>query len=204
MVEKGETKEVLLTTAIALIWGQSYGSVSVDEICKSSGVQKGSFYYFFPSKAELTIAAMEQSWEAMRPELDHIFSPQVPALERLASYFQHSLELQQEKLEEYGYVVGCPYMSVGSEQCSKEDGLRSKANEILDRTKKYFVIALRDTNEEGTLQLESPENTAEELFTMYMGAVIQCRIANKLEPLQRIRESYLPFLRAASKRVTNH
>lgn len=52
-------KEKLLDVAFKLIWDQSYGSVSVDDICQQAEVKKGSFYHFFESKAELAIAAYE-------------------------------------------------------------------------------------------------------------------------------------------------
>lgn len=38
-----KTKTRLLETANELIWKSSYGSVSVDDICTASGVNKGSF-----------------------------------------------------------------------------------------------------------------------------------------------------------------
>ncbi len=41
-------KEKLLQVAFDLIWQQSYGSVSVDDICERAKVKKGSFYHFFP------------------------------------------------------------------------------------------------------------------------------------------------------------
>ena len=50
-----ETKEKLLQVGFDLIWDSSYGSVSVDDICTRAGIHKGSFYYFFPSKADLVV-----------------------------------------------------------------------------------------------------------------------------------------------------
>ena len=49
MGRTSNAKERLLQVAFDLIWQQSYGSVSVDHICKRANVKKGSFYYFFPS-----------------------------------------------------------------------------------------------------------------------------------------------------------
>ncbi len=75
-----ETKGKLLQIALRLIWENSYGSVGVEEMCKQAGVKKGSFYYFFPSKSDLTSAALEAHWEAQRVDLDQIFSPATPPL----------------------------------------------------------------------------------------------------------------------------
>ncbi len=45
-----------------LLWTGSYGSTTIDQICEKAGVKKGSFYYFFDSKCELAVEALEASW----------------------------------------------------------------------------------------------------------------------------------------------
>ncbi|MCW2286501.1 AcrR family transcriptional regulator, partial [Rhodoblastus acidophilus] len=61
-----ETKRRLIAAALELIWRSSYGSVSVDDICKAADVRKGSFYHFFPSKADLAVAAMDHADKELR------------------------------------------------------------------------------------------------------------------------------------------
>src|SRR6266700_1447546 len=67
-----ESRLKLLRTAHELIWRQSYGSVGVDQICEQSGVKKGSFYHFFRSKSELTVAAYEYHWDQLRASLARV------------------------------------------------------------------------------------------------------------------------------------
>ena len=110
-----ETKDKLLQVGFDLIWDSSYGSVSVDDICKRAGINKGSFYHFFPSKVDLVVQAYEEAWERKRPALDRIFSSQVAPLERLHHWCQFVYESQKEKAGKYGHVCGCPFASVGSE-----------------------------------------------------------------------------------------
>ena len=59
------TRQKLIETAKNLIWTSSYGAVSVDDICRTANVKKGSFYHYFPSKQDLALAAMEeyQQWK---------------------------------------------------------------------------------------------------------------------------------------------
>src|SRR2546422_10315091 len=83
MGKPSDAQEKLLQVAFDLIWNNSYGAVSVDQICERARVNKGSFYHFFPSKADLAVAAYEEHWREKQPELDRIFSPQVSPLERL-------------------------------------------------------------------------------------------------------------------------
>ena len=86
MKRDGDTKQKLLEVAWKLIWEQSYGSVGVDEICKQAGVTKGSFYFAFPSKSDLAVAAFEEHWQMKRPLLDSVFSSQVAPIAQFERY----------------------------------------------------------------------------------------------------------------------
>src|SRR6201993_3820830 len=116
-----ESKLRLLQTAHQLIWRQSYGSVGVDQICEQSRVKKGSFYHFFRSKSELTVAAYEFHWEQVRLVLDRIFSTETPPMGRLEAYFAHIRRNQTEHLEKNGRVLGCPFASLGSELSTQDE-----------------------------------------------------------------------------------
>ena len=52
--------ERLMTAALDLMWEESYGAVTIDDICQRAEVKKGSFYYFFDSKSHLAVAALER------------------------------------------------------------------------------------------------------------------------------------------------
>src|SRR3954468_12793556 len=82
-----DAKDRLLDAAVNLVWRNSFGAVSVDDICKEAGVKKGSFYHFFPGKNELVAAAFRHLWAKTRPEYDRIFSPSVPSIQRLRGFF---------------------------------------------------------------------------------------------------------------------
>src|SRR5215470_12937927 len=99
-----DAKDRLMTAVRELIWTGSYGATTIDQICEKSGVKKGSFYYFFDSKADLATAAIDADWENKRAELDSIFSSTVPPLERLRQYCDYSYRLQAEVKKTYGCV----------------------------------------------------------------------------------------------------
>ena len=56
MGRTSDANERLMDAALDLIWEESYGAVTIDDICKRADVKKGSFYYFFDSKAALATA----------------------------------------------------------------------------------------------------------------------------------------------------
>ena len=139
-----ESKEKLLEVGFDLIWDSSYGSVSVDDICKRARINKGSFYHFFPSKADLVAQAYEEHWKEKRPAMDRIFSSQVPPLERLQGMCKLIYEIQKQKAEQYGHVCGCPYASVGSEIATLDEKVRAKSEQLMNAGIKYVETAIAD------------------------------------------------------------
>src|SRR5262245_33719286 len=121
MGRTSDAKERLLQVAFDLIWNQSYGAVSVDQICERADVNKGSFYHYFPSKADLAVAAYEEHWREKQPELDRIFSPQVPPLERFEKWCDYIQERQKKRAEKHGSVCGCPYGNIGTELATQDE-----------------------------------------------------------------------------------
>ena len=167
-----------------LIWKGSYGSTTIDHICEKAGVKKGSFYYFFDSKSDLTLAALETEWERKRVELDSIFSSTIPPLERLQKYCEYSYRLQAEIKAECGSVLGCPLFSLATEVSTQEQPLQQKIQQIFDQKHRYFESAIRDAHAAGLIHAPDAEAKAKVLFAYYNGLITEARIRNSLEILQ--------------------
>ncbi len=181
-----DTKQKLINTALELIWKSSYGSVSVDDICKAADVKKGSFYHFFPSKVDLALAAMEETVLSFKAAHDEIFSAGRDPVARFERYADFMYEKQAEAAAQYGHVCGCPCASLGSEMACQEDRIRQKFEEITSNKKRYFESALRDMIAEGPLAAKTDVKTkAEEIYAYLMGQLMMARIQNNLEPLKR-------------------
>lgn len=184
MSTKRDTRCELLKTAKDLIWSHAYEGLSVDEICKAAKIQKGSFYHFFSSKAELAREALEFLWKELQPDLDHVFSPQKPGLQRLKDCAAGTLKEQEVEAKKRGYIVGCPFCTVGSEQCSSDEGLTELSWEIILRLRKYIVIALRDAIAEGAIKKIDPEKVADEINAHILGALVSARLSRSFEPVK--------------------
>src|SRR3954471_15730191 len=106
MGRTSDADERLKDAALALIWEESYGAVTIDDICNRAGVKKGSFYYFFDSKAELAVAALEKLWATeWKPKLDATFSSSVDPLARLTTYLNDFHVSQVEAKGKVGRVL---------------------------------------------------------------------------------------------------
>lgn len=179
-----DAKMRLMDAVSELLWTGSYGSTTIDQICEKAGVKKGSFYYFFDSKSELAVEALDASWQTKQAELDRIFSPMVPPLDRIRRYCEFSYKTQQEMKQKYGRVLGCPQFALGAEISTMEDRLQKKIQEILDYKRRYLESAIRDAHVAGVIKAPDPAAKARMILAYYEGLLTQARIQNDVEVLR--------------------
>jgi TetR/AcrR family transcriptional regulator, transcriptional repressor for nem operon len=189
MPRVSDMKDRLMDAAMDLMWQNSYSAASVDAICERAGAKKGSFYYFFKSKSELAAAALEADWKKKRVEMDSIFSPTVPPLERFDLYFDFVCERLAEIQKKCGSILGCPFISVGSEVSTQDQIVREAIDRIMDRKLQFFVSAVRDAAAQGLIVARDPEAKAKALFACYQGTVAQARIQNDLDLLRQFKQT---------------
>jgi TetR/AcrR family transcriptional repressor of nem operon len=194
-------KERLMDAAMDLMWQNSYGAASVDAICERAAAKKGSFYYFFKSKSELAASALEADWNKKKAEMDSIFSPTVPPLERFDRYFDFVYNRLAQLQKKCGSILGCPFISVGSEVSTQDQIVRETIDRIMDRKLKYFISAVRDAAAQGLIDSPDPEAKGRTLFACYQGTVAQARIQNDVQLLRefkRVAKDVLGVKRAES------
>jgi TetR/AcrR family transcriptional regulator, transcriptional repressor for nem operon len=178
-----DAKQRLMEAVRELVWKDSYGSTTIDQICEKAGVKKGSFYYFFESKADLAVTAIDADWQQIRLELDTLFSPTIEPLERIRKYLEYGYCLQERIKTEYGRVLGCPLFSVGAEVSTQEDRLQKKIQEILEYKRKYLESAIRDAHAQGLIYAPDPAAKSRAVAAYMEGLLTQARIQNNLEIL---------------------
>ncbi|MEW6302858.1 MAG: TetR/AcrR family transcriptional regulator [Verrucomicrobiota bacterium] len=196
-----DSKAKLMDAVIELLWTGSYGSTTIDDICAKAGVRKGSFYYFFDSKAELAVEALDAEWGKRRPELDAIFSSTVPPIERLMRYCDFGYKFQSERKCQCGCVLGCPLFSLGAEVSTREDRLQKKIQGILAQKKKYLETAIRDAHAAGLIHAPDAACKAHMLHVYYQGLLTEARIQNDLAVLGEAKRGTLELLGVKSAEV---
>ena len=196
MGRTSDANERLMDAALALMWEESYGAVTIDDICHRADVKKGSFYYFFSSKAELLVAALERLWEhEWKPALDRQFSPSIEPLQRLTSYLDGFYQRQVETKARTGKVLGCLVCSVGSEISTQEIDVSAKIREVTSRKRRYYESTIRDAIAAGVIEPCDPAQRALALVGLIEGIVSQARIMNDPELVRELPAMALGLLR---------
>ncbi|MCI0453390.1 MAG: TetR/AcrR family transcriptional regulator [Candidatus Dadabacteria bacterium] len=138
MGRTSKTKEKLINSAIELISTRSYNSVGVQEICEHAGVKKGSFYHFFPSKRDLTLAALDYMWGFFREKiLEPTFNIDLPLQERFHKFIDTSYKYHSLTKESIGCMLGCHVGNLAVELSTQDEVIREKIEHIFKEWAEY-------------------------------------------------------------------
>ena len=182
-----ETRQRILDAARELIHGRSYADVGVAAICERAGVQKGSFYHFFPSKRELTMAVLDTSFvEMKRLVVDEAFRPQLPPLRRLERLAERLYALQREAKESTGHMAGCPFGNLAVELATQDEAIRLKVDAIFRRLREGFRQALEEAVATGEVAALDLDATAEAMLAYVEGVMLMAKTRNDPEMLRRL------------------
>lgn len=196
MGRTSDAKGRLMAAALDLIWEESYGAVTIDDICKRADVRKGSFYYFFPGKAELAAQAIDEMWKSeWKPFLDKHLSPDIEPAQRWRGYFMAAVAMQTEQALKRGKVLGCPVCSMGNEVCTNQDVVSAAIREIFVRKRRYYESAIRDSIAAGVLDPCDPADKATALFGLVDGLIGQARIMNDIKIISHLPQLGLDLLK---------
>lgn len=191
MGRTSDAKEKLIQTALTLIWQNSYHAVGVKEICQKAGVKAGSFYYFFPSKQDLALAALESHWnQATKDVLEPAFHPDIPPLQRIQKLFEQVHALHAAHQQEHRTVLGCAFGSFAGElgPGAEDEALRRYIDTVFARIGSYFENALYQavTNGDTSLTASEVPDVARALVAYYEGMLLLARTSNDAEIIRRL------------------
>jgi len=147
-------------------------------------VRKGTFYHFFPSKADLVVAAYEAHWQEVKPSYDAIFSAAVSPLERLAQWCGLIYEKQAGLFKQYGHVCGCPFSNVGGELSTRDEKLRRKSAEMIECGLSYVERAIGDAMRAKLIPKRNVREAAEAVGACVLGQILHAKILNEPEMLR--------------------
>ena len=187
MGRTSDAREKLIQTAMQLIWQRGYSAVGVSELCREAGVKPGSFYYFFPSKRDLVLAALEENWRLTRANVvAPAFSKDVVPGRRISKIFELAYEQQVSRQRQTGRTLGCAFGSLGSELGHQDEIVRQKVEEIFGRFCAYFERALREDAATRQPRLDDIPTRARALLAYLEGTLLLARTHNNAELVNQL------------------
>lgn len=199
MTSVGDTKERILNSALDLIYTRSYANVGVQELCEHAGVKKGSFYHFFPSKRDLTIAALDRQWELAKQRIwDPAFKNRLPVEEKLQLCFDLFYDHQYGARKKSGLVPGCPFGNLALELSTQDEVIRRKVVEVFQESRSYVKRALNEAIAVGEIPKQDVDVAAEAIVAYAQGAMLMAKTRNDPGVIKELRQGALRLLQARS------
>jgi TetR/AcrR family transcriptional repressor of nem operon len=201
MGRTSDARERLMNAAYKLIWEHSYGAVTIDAICEQAGVKKGSFYYFFDSKSDLAITAIDTWWLERKSLLEKIFRPEVPPVERLRGYLDFLSQRQMTVYGTTGQVLGCPLFTLGAEIATQDEKIRERICLFLECMTVYVEKAMADGIASGEIEGRDPVAKARLFLAFYEGVLTRARIDKNPVPIHQLSANTLEVIGARAALV---
>lgn len=194
-----KARERLLQATGDLLWEKCFHAITLDDICTRANLKKGSFYYFFTSKAALSVAALQYLWDTVgKPAYETHFSGAVAPLQRMTNFLTWLRRLQCEKRNQVGYVLGSPFFSLGCELGSREPDISRKLCELQAAQRRYFEAAIRDAVTENVVEPCDSDAQALYLQALIDGILSEARIMDDIAVLKVLPELPMVILRLKS------
>ena len=190
-----DARQRLIDSAGKLIHERGYNAVGVGEICSKAGVNKGSFYHFFPSKQQLVLEVVDAVWRATRDQLEAELLGHEPPLVRLVRYFDAVLARHRVACELEGVQNGCPVGNLALEMSTQDPQLRDRLLQTIEGHAGYFERITREakTRDEIDSGLD-PRQAAENLVALMEGKILVSKLRNDPESLSDLASAALRLL----------
>jgi TetR/AcrR family transcriptional repressor of nem operon len=171
-----DTRERIVTTALDLFHHRSYSGVGVKEICDSAGIQKGSFYHFFPSKRDVAMAVVDRMAEVWAERVvAQAFDPKTAPLARLDRLIELSHAWQCQVRGTDGAMPGCLFGNLALEVSTSDEVLRAHLAAVFRRAAQPFRATLEEAVSAGTIEPLDTQRTAEAMLAYLEGVLLMAK-----------------------------
>jgi TetR/AcrR family transcriptional repressor of nem operon len=164
---ENQSRTSILKTARDLMLKYGYAATSVDEICSTAGVTKGSLYHFFGTKEELGLTVLNGFYaDGVARVASGAYVGMNDPYQRLLGLFDH-LETIGPELWRHGCLMG----NFACEFAESSQIIRQRVAEIFDELANRLTPIFRPITRS---QREAAE-LAEQTLMVIEGAVIMAR-----------------------------
>ncbi len=161
-------RDAFLDVAQRLIQTKGYEAMSIQDLLNELEASKGAFYHYFDSKQALLEAVVERFADGAMASLEPIVSdPALPALTKLERVFAGIASLKAEQKDLMLAII---------EVWNSDSNaiVREKVRRLSERIMIPLLSAVvKQGLDEGTLHIDSPDDTAQVLVALMLGFQLQ-------------------------------
>jgi len=127
--------DFLLEKGMGILWSKGYNGTSVSDIVKAAGVPKGSFYFYFDSKEDFVVGAINKYFKMQfTPAQEILEDKTISPKQRLFDFHDYRTSVLKNEMD---CTMGCLASNLGSEMAEHSEKIRTA---IL--IKEEFILSL--------------------------------------------------------------
>lgn len=196
MGRTSDAREKILGVAQSLIELRGYSALGVAEICKTAGVPKGSFYYFFESKEALALAVIDEHWTEQEGTWRGILASEAEPLQRLRQLFEAMEADQRAGQQSCGAVSGCLFGNLTLELSNHTEAIRRRLQEIFDAQVDMVDSVIVEALARKEVTVADTREAARSVVAQSEGQVLFAKLYNNTQQLGSLWANCLALLGA--------
>lgn len=179
----------LLDSGVALLMEKGYHGAGLQELVRSVGVPKGSFYNYFESKEAFSAAVVKHYIDPFIERLEgHLQRRDVNAAGALRAYFEELIEETERRDFKGGCLLGNLIGEIGDTNDLCQASLREAVRRYRDKLREGAARA----QEEGSFRRDmDAREMADLLVNVWQGALLRAKIERSARPLYQFRDFLL-------------
>ena len=186
------TREALLRAGVVALTERGFSASGIDEIVRSVGVPKGSFYHYFASKEAFGAELIQRYAELFAAKLErHFGNDMLSPLNRLRSFIADA----ESSMKRYDFRRGCMIGNLGQEMGSLPESYRAQLCEVFFDWQARTARCLEAARQAGEIPASAdPERLAAFFWLGWEGAVLRAKLERQTAPLRLFAQGFLDTL----------
>lgn len=188
-----DTRALLIRRGTELLTERGVSAVALDDVLKSVGVPKGSFYHYFPSKDAFVLETLDAYAAYLLRKLErHLGNPALAPLARLQAFVDDACQ----GIVRFAFSRGCLVGNLGQEVSCLEPTIQRRLEEIFRAWEARFAACLQEAVTAGDLPATTDCPALAHVFWIgWEGAILRARLMRSTEPMQAFFRLFLSALR---------
>lgn len=189
-----ETREALCRAGVAALTEKGFSATGIDEVLKSVGVPKGSFYNFFASKEAFGTELIKLYAQYFVRKLDRfLLDGNLGPLKRIEAFYQDA----ERGMERFSFSRGCLIGNLGQEMGALPESFRTQLADVLADWQGRVERCLEEAKATGEIPVSTDCARWSAFFWIgWEGAVLRAKLERHGEPLQLFAELFMKSLKA--------
>lgn len=177
MTARGYTRTAMLVSAAELLRAHGAAAVTIDAVLARSGAPRGSVYHHFPGgRGQILREGLQYAGDEIAAAID------AAAGESGTAVLRRFVDMWRQALTASDYAAGCPVLAAAIGSGDDEQQLATLASDIFNR---WRTASTQAYIREG-FEPADASALADTTIAALEGAVVLCRSARSLQPLEDV------------------